>query len=90
MSMVVNLWIKELTKLSDKIQLKKNHQQLPNFILNSQTTTESADRIQQHDVLGITLTDSAKHGSVLLKSPATEKELSEETMFWLMDRFAPC
>ncbi|KAI3755543.1 hypothetical protein L1987_55346 [Smallanthus sonchifolius] len=84
MSMVVNLWVRELTKLSDKIQLKKK----PNFFLKSQTKTD--DQIEGHEDLAITMTESGKPASVLLKSQATEKEFSEETVFWLMDRFAPC
>lgn len=77
MSMVVNLWIKEVTKLTDK--MKKNQH------LKSQTTKTQTD-----EDLGINLTVSGKPASVLLKSPATENDWSEETVFWLMDRFAPC
>lgn len=90
MSMVVNLWVGELTKLSDKIRLKKNYQpqQLFNIFLKSQTTQNEADDAES----GISSLEVEKQpvSSVLLKSSATENELSEETVFWLMDRFAPC
>lgn len=77
--MVVNLWMGELTKLTDKIRLQKKHQQLPNFFLKSQNETDD------------TLMETEKPASsVLLKSSASDNELSEETVFWLMDRFAPC
>ncbi|MFS7920699.1 hypothetical protein Hanom_Chr03g00227871 [Helianthus anomalus] len=87
MSAMVNMWIGELSKLTDKIHLKKNHQQLPNFFIKSQTETD--DQVEEHEALGITLMESEKAAPVVLKSPATE-ERSEETVFWLMDRFAPC
>ncbi|KAK1431186.1 hypothetical protein QVD17_14475 [Tagetes erecta] len=89
---MVNLWMKEVTKLTDKIHLKKKNQHL---FLKSQTTTtktktETDDQIEEHEDLALNLTVTAKPASVLLKSPATENDWSEETVFWLMDRFAPC
>ncbi|KAL8209605.1 hypothetical protein R6Q57_006337 [Mikania cordata] len=88
MSTVVNSWIGEVTKLTDKIRLKKSHQQLANFFLRSQTIQREDD--DQIEGSGINLMEKEKPASVLLKSPAMENELPEETAFWLMDRFAPC
>ncbi|KAL7585923.1 hypothetical protein Lser_V15G45778 [Lactuca serriola] len=94
MSTAVNLWMGELTKLTDKIRLKKNHQQQQQqhsfFIRSKISQNESDDRIEEQEQSGFTLVEAGKPASVLLKSPATEDSLSEETVFWLMDRFAPC
>ncbi|KAI3708042.1 hypothetical protein L2E82_37049 [Cichorium intybus] len=88
MTTVVNVWMGELTKLTDKIRLNKKQQQRPNFFLRSQN--ESDDQTEEQEESGITLIEATKPASLLLKSPATEDPLSEETVFWLMDRFAPC
>ena len=83
MSMVVNLWMEELTKLTDKIRLQKSHQQQNSFFIRSKTTQNESD--EEREESGI-----IQPASVLLKTPATEDSLPEEMVFWLMDRFAPC
>ncbi|KAI3828007.1 hypothetical protein L1987_02097 [Smallanthus sonchifolius] len=74
-------------KITDKIRLKKNHQPWANFFIKSQTIQSEANDYDQIEESGIV---KEKPAAALLKSPATENELPEETVFWLMDRFAPC
>ncbi|GJW26892.1 hypothetical protein Tco_0040703 [Tanacetum coccineum] len=85
MAMVVNQWMGELAKITDKIMLKQKHQKPFNVFLKSQTNDDDDVRVVEQAESG-----TEKTGSALLKANATENELCEETVFWLMDRFAPC
>ncbi|KAI3769824.1 hypothetical protein L6452_00937 [Arctium lappa] len=78
MATMVNLWICELTKLRDKIQSEKKQKKQTNLFLKSQ---------QQEEVES---TKSRAKSASVLPAATAEKELSEETVFWLMDRFSPC
>ncbi|KAJ9561015.1 hypothetical protein OSB04_006175 [Centaurea solstitialis] len=69
--------------LRDKIQSDNNNKkkQTDNLFLKSQQQKEQEEEEGSRNRIG-------KSASVL---PVTvEKEISEETVFWLMDRFAPC
>ncbi|KAL4581245.1 hypothetical protein LXL04_017455 [Taraxacum kok-saghyz] len=44
MSTVVNLWMGELTKLTDKIRLTKSHKQQHSFSIRSKTTQNESDK----------------------------------------------
>ncbi|KAL4555718.1 hypothetical protein LXL04_038346 [Taraxacum kok-saghyz] len=79
MATMVNIWICELTKLREMIQVKnqktKRHNLLVKSVSNQQQEEESRTR-------------STQPPSGLPE--VAEKQVSEETIFWIMDRFAPC
>ncbi|PWA94248.1 hypothetical protein CTI12_AA017460 [Artemisia annua] len=89
MSMVVNQWMGELAKITDKIMLKQKHQPF-NVFLKSQTNDDDVRIAEQAESGTGLVMEGGKTGSALMKVTATENELCEETVFWLMDRFAPC
>ncbi|CAH1450366.1 unnamed protein product [Lactuca virosa] len=80
MATMVNVWICELSKLREKIQVEKKKTKQHNLSIKSVSTQQHEEEEEE------SRTSSAQSASGL---PA-EKKLSEETIFWLMDRFAPC
>lgn len=75
MATMVNIWLSELTKLKEKIQLEKKYTKKSNMFLKSRSI--------QH----VEKETSTKPGSMV--PVKVEKQVSEETVFGLMDRYAP-
>lgn len=83
MAAVVNVWVGELTKLGEKVRVKKSS------ILKTRRSSESAAEDQEQEETKIPI---GKSSAAVLKSPVeakTETTLTESTIFLLMDRFAP-
>ncbi|GKC90196.1 hypothetical protein Tco_1150845 [Tanacetum coccineum] len=79
MSTMVNIWLGELTKLREKIQLEKTMMKKANHLFLKSISSKKLEEEEEN------VTKSAS--SVV---PVTgEKRVSEETIFMLMDRFAP-
>lgn len=80
MTTMVNIWFNELTKLRQKIQVEKTMTRRSNLILKSGAAQKPEEESR---------TGCSKPGSTLPVMPENN-QISEETIFWLMDRFAPC
>ncbi|KAL8238241.1 hypothetical protein R6Q59_019322 [Mikania micrantha] len=80
MASMVNLWLTELTKLRQKIQSEKTTMKKSNLILKSVAN----QRVEEES------RNSISKSSSKLPAPVPENRMTEETVFWLMDRFAPC
>lgn len=82
---MVNIWFNELTKLRQTIQMEKSTTKKSSLVLKSRATRV----LEEESRTGCS--NSSKPGSALpVTGLATENQVSEETIFWLMDRFAPC
>lgn len=84
MAAVVDVWVGELTKLREKVRVKKSS------MLKTRRSSESAAEDQEQEETKIPI---GKSSAAVLKSPveakSTETTLTESTIFLLMDRFAP-
>ncbi|KAK9056705.1 hypothetical protein SSX86_024067 [Deinandra increscens subsp. villosa] len=69
----------ELTKLREKIQPEKTTTKKSNLVLKSRANQQPEEE---------SATACSKSGSTL--PPPENSHVSEETIFWIMDRFAPC
>ncbi|KAF5758652.1 hypothetical protein HanXRQr2_Chr16g0731681 [Helianthus annuus] len=80
MGSMVNTWLSELTKLRQTIKLEKTTVKKSSLIVKSR----EAKQLEEESRMSC-----SKSGSTM---PVTvsENQASEETIFWLMDRFAPC
>ncbi|PWA58350.1 hypothetical protein CTI12_AA400410 [Artemisia annua] len=79
MSAMVNIWLRELTKLREKIQLEKTAMKKANHLFFKSISTQQHEEEEEY---------VAKSASSVVPVTA-EKRVSEETIFMLMDRFAP-
>ncbi|GKA40715.1 hypothetical protein Tco_0733308 [Tanacetum coccineum] len=83
MSTMVNIWLGELTKLREKIQLEKTMMKKANHLFLQSISSKKLEEEEEEEEENVTKSAS----SVV---PVTgEKRVSEETIFMLMDRFAP-
>ncbi|KAI3809818.1 hypothetical protein L1987_19418 [Smallanthus sonchifolius] len=76
MATMVNIWFRELMKHRQMIQLEKTTTKKSSLIFKSRAAQQLEEESR---------TSCSKSASTL-----PENQMSEETIFWLMDRFAPC
>ncbi|GJV46144.1 hypothetical protein Tco_1430680 [Tanacetum coccineum] len=75
MSTMVNIWLGELTKLREKIQLEKTMMKKANHLFLKSISSKKLEEEEENVTKFVPVTG--------------EKRVSEETIFMLMDRFAP-
>ncbi|MFS7998509.1 hypothetical protein Hanom_Chr12g01154681 [Helianthus anomalus] len=76
MGSMVNTWLSELTKLRQTIKLEKTTVKKSTLIVKSREAKQ--------------LEEESRMSCSTMPVTVSENQASEETIFWLMDRFAPC
>ncbi|MFS7998491.1 hypothetical protein Hanom_Chr12g01154461 [Helianthus anomalus] len=76
MGSMVNTWLSELTKLRQTIKLEKTTVKKSTLIVKSREAKQ--------------LEEESRMSCPTMPVTVSENQASEETIFWLMDRFAPC